>query len=260
MRRFVVVSVLFLAMTACKKKAPEAAAEAEGAAAAPTDAGGFVDIAMDPEEDLAGSELMVATGKCGELVQLEPAAMMGKLKDGEIRCLEDSLRNAEKQTIKDKISRVLMADAWTKGDAHRWESIVRRHLNEIDRSDADLCYKFAKQLSDRGPEYSDEVIRWSEVALENRTQWVGDTHISRVNALFKLRALAALHLWEYAEKKYTENQSDDTQKTKENARNLAKTNAREWLEYARSAGKDVTTAMQLCVSAAGTEDFCKQGE
>ena len=58
-----------------------------------------------------GSELMMATARCGDLVALEPAAMMGKLKDGEIRCLDEQLRDAEKQTVKDKISRVLMADA-----------------------------------------------------------------------------------------------------------------------------------------------------
>ena len=32
--------------------------------------------------------------------------------------------------------------------------------------------------------------------------------------------------------------------------------AREWYEYAKVAGKDATKALQLCTSAAGTEDYC----
>ena len=35
---------------------------------------------------------------------------------------------------------------------------------------------------------------------------------------------------------------------------------RPWLEYAKQSGKDTTMAMQMCVSAAGTEDFCRQTE
>ena len=37
---------------------------------------------------------------------------------------------------------------------------------------------------------------------------------------------------------------------------MTKVNAREWFEYAKSSGKEATTALQLCESAAGTKDYC----
>lgn len=246
--------VCLFALPACgEKKGPETAADTSGTGTT----GGFVDISMDDtEEDLEGTELMRATAPCGDLLKLEPASMMGKLTDPQIRCLDDSLRNAEKQTTKDKLSRVLMADAWAKGDANRWEAIVRRHLNDIDRSDADLCFKFAKYLSEKGANYSDETMHWAEVALDNRHAWTGDTHVSRVNSLFKIRAYASAQKWQALEEKYAREPSEELLGEKDIARNSAKTLAREWLEYAKQAGKDPTMALQMCVSAAGTEEFC----
>ena len=253
MRRWLPLVALIAIVGCGKKKAPEPTATATDPAG-----GGFVEISIGEEEEegLEGSELMAATAKCGDLVSLEPAAMMGKLKDTEIRCLDDAIRGAEKQTVKDKISRVLMSDAWAKGDQHRWEGIVRKHLNEIDRSDPDLCYKFAKYLSEKGPEHAEETMHWADVALENRTQWTGDTFVSRVYALYKLRALASSKNWQALESKYVAGPSDELLKQKDRARADAKTLAREWLEYAKQSGKDPTMAMQLCVSAAGNEDFC----
>ncbi len=252
------VAFAWIAAVGCKKNGNVDVAADAGTTTDPADP--FVEIPMDDptlEEDLMGSELMVATAKCGDLKALEPAAMMGKLNDGQIRCLDLALKDAEKQTVKDKLSRVLMADAWTKGDMHRWEGIVRRHLNDIDRSDADLCFKFSKFLSEKGPDYADETMHWAEMALENRTQWTGETHVSRVNALFKLRAVSGQRKWQFLEERYVAAPSEQLLEEKTQARNDAKTLAREWLEYATSASKDTTTAMQLCVSAAGTAEFCQ---
>jgi hypothetical protein len=254
---FLALAVIVVA--GCKKKGPD---DAVSTGTGEVSTNEFVQIDLGVEESeldqMAGSELMVATARCGDLVALEPASMMGKLKDGEIRCLDDTLREVEKQTVKDKISRVLMADAWAKGDLHRWEGIVRRHLTDIDRSDPDVCYKFAKYLSELGPEHSDECMHWAEVALENRTKWQGDVHVTRVNSLYKLRAVAAQHKWEWLEKKYLTEPTEALQLEKDQTRNVVKTLSREWLEYARSSGKDPTMAMQMCLSAAGTAGFCEE--
>lgn len=220
---------------------------------------GFVDIAIDESEDeLIGSEILQATAQCGDLVKLEPSSMMGKLSDGEIRCLDETLRASDRQTVKDRVSRVLLADAWAKGDTHRWESIARRHLEEIDRSDPTLCYKLATQLAQKGPESADETLKWAEVALDNRTQWTGDEYVKRVYALYRIKALAAQSKWQYAEERYVARPDETVLQEKELARNQAKTLAREWLEYARSSGKDTTVAMQICTSAAGTSAFCEE--
>ncbi len=149
-----------------------------------------------------------------------------------------------------------MADAWAKGDKHRWEGVVRRHLSDIDQSDPDLCYKFAKHLVNQNADKADETIRWANMALENKSVWVGDIHVKRVYNLHKIKAVAAQKKWQHCEAKYLDGPTEDGNRVRNQARNDLKTQAREWLEYARSAGKDPTLAHQLCVSAAGTDEFC----
>ena len=247
---------------ACKKKPVENTVKTETTT---SDAPVFVDLSLEEEEELEeemmGSELMVAEGDCSNLRKLEPKAMMGKLSDGEIRCLDRTLRESEKQTSKDKLSRVLMADAYAKKNDDRWETIVRRHLNDIDRSDPDLCYKFStfmlKRVPDKGPTAADEVMKWADVALENKQQWTGDTYVKRVSTLYRVKATAAFKKWEWLENEFKEKPSEDLSKNKEEARNEAKNLAREWLAYSKEAGLDGSMANQMCVSAAGTESFCE---
>ncbi len=243
-------------LAACGGKSKEIVASPasnDGAGAATS-----VVITLDTEEDmLEVDELRAATEPCGDLLAIEPLAMMGKLKDPQVRCLDDSLGNAEKQTVKDKISRVLMTDAYAKGDLHRWEAVAKRHFETIDRSDPDLCYKYALHLLNNSPaDRMDEAMRWADVSLENRAVWSGDLFVQRVYSLYKLKALAAQKKWNWMEEEHVRAPTDSLSVGKEEARNLTKTYSREWLEYARQAGKDTTLATQMCMSAAGTEEFC----
>jgi hypothetical protein len=203
---------------------------------------------------------MVATdNSCDDLKKIEPMAIMGKLGKGQVNCLEGRLDTEAKQTSKDKISRVLMANAYASGDKRTWEKLVKRHLTEIDQSDPDLCYKYARHLNGKGPGRAKGVIKWADIALENRFNWTGSTYKARVYNLYKLKAQGAQTLWQSAEKAYSANPSPDAKNKKEKARNQTKVFAREWLEYATEAGRDKTKALQLCMSAAGTEDYCEGG-
>jgi len=152
-----------------------------------------------------------------------------------------------------------MTNAYSKGDKRTWEKLVKRHLDEVDQSDPNICYKYASHLAKKGPGRANSVIRWAEVALENRSAWKGSTHVSRVYTLYKLRAIAGKGLWEKAEGDHVASPSDESKKRVEQARNMTKVYSREWYEYAKVAGKDVTQALQLCTSAAGTKDYCEAG-
>lgn len=261
---YVLATVVLMGFSSGCKRGPNSAVdEGAGAATAADDTPQFVelDLEEDMDEDMMGSELMVAEGDCSNLRKMEPKAMLGKLDDGEIRCLDRTLREAEKQTVKDKLSRVLMADAYAKQNDDRWETIVRRHLNEIDRSDPDLCYKFAtfmlKRVPKKGPAAADEVMKWSDVALENKQQWTGNLYVKRVSTLYRVKATAAFMKWEYLEAKYSEGPTGELAQDKEDSRNVAKNLAREWLGYCQQAGISTDRAAQLCASAAGTQDFCE---
>jgi hypothetical protein len=194
---------------------------------------------------------------CTNLRRLEPQAMLGRLSPAQQTCLEGQLSSASKQTDKDKISRVLMSNAWASNDKKEWEKLVKRHLDEIDRSDPDLCYKYAMHLSRKGVGAANAVIRWSDVALENKTVWTGETYTNRVYNLLKMRAVAAQAIWQNEESKYREAASESGRVARDNARNRTKVLAREWYEYAKVSGKSPDQARALCMTAAGTEDYCE---
>jgi hypothetical protein len=212
--------------------------------------------ALSPLLEFETEEVTIA---CDDLIPLEPKALLGRLSDEELTCLERSLRHASRQVDRDKVSRVLVADAYAKGKLHRWEAAMRRHLTDIDRSDADLCYIFARHLAQQGPDRAPETIRWAELALQNAEQWKGALHVERTYALLKLRAVAAQKRWYQAERQFLEDPTSSRQQLAASWRNRTKTVAREWLDYARhpDIGMDPSLAFQICFSAAGTKDFCE---
>ncbi|MCO4745587.1 MAG: hypothetical protein KC912_12415, partial [Proteobacteria bacterium] len=196
---------------------------------------------------------------CTDLKALEPAAMLGRLSAEQSACLESSLQTSALQTDKKKISLLMMQNAWSKSDKKTWETLVKRHLAEIDQSDPDLCYKYAQVLYKMGSSRATGVIRWADVALENKTRWSGQTYTSRVYNLYKLRAGAQNKIWMAAEDAHTKAPSAESDAKRSKARSKTKVMAREWYDYAKGAGKDTTKALQLCVSAAATQEYCEGG-
>lgn len=231
-----------------RRKAEAEAAEKSKVASTPAVAEATVVTRPPPVED----------GTCDDLTRIEPLALMGQLSAGQITCLDAKVTDpASKQTDKNKFSRYLVGNAYAKGDKASYEKLVKRHLEEIDSSDPDMCYKYALHLSKQGTGAAPGVIRWSETALENRSVWTGDTYTSRVFSLYKFRSAAAQALWQKAETAYAADANDPNKATVEKWRNVTKTYAREWFEYAKVSGKDSTQALQVCMSAAGTKDFCE---
>ena len=179
------------------------------------------------------------------LYALEEDAGRGALGMETMECLNASYTMAEKLTTKDKISRVMLINAYAYS-TKQWAELVDRHLKEVDQSDPAISYLYAFYLNNRrDPDY-DAVIKWSEVALERRTYWKGTTYTNRTFQLLKVRAMAATGLWEhYAEQR-------DIKKSDE-SRLQAKTFSREWLDFAKSSGWDTTEAALMCTSAASKE-------
>ena len=204
------------------------------------------------------SQPEVYDDSCDDLSPLKPQASMGKLRDGQIGCLEEAFSAAGSQTAKDDISRVLMINADAKGDKRAWEKIVKRHLDEVGRSDPEICFAYALHLSKGSVGRAHGVIKWADYALENKTRWTGSTYKARVYALYKLKAEAATRLWEDAAQKVVEGKGDRDalQAEEEKRRGIAKTYALEWLTYARQSGQKTSEPMALCVSAAGNKKFC----
>ncbi len=194
---------------------------------------------------------------CDDLVKLEPAAMMGQLNVGQSKCLDGRIGSEPAQTMKDKVSRLLIANADAKGDKSEWERLLKRHLEDIDRSDPDMCFRYALQLSRGGAGRAMAVIKWADYALENKSKWSGSNYKTRVANLHKLRSEAMNKLWQEAETTYTTNRTDENEQRAARYRGQAKDMSKEWLDYARSSQQDTKAALALCVSAAGNRAFCE---
>jgi hypothetical protein len=177
---------------------------------------------------------------------LEPAATKGALSEEEKSCLESRYTAAKVQTVKDKISRVLLVNAYAYSTKY-WAQLVQRHLDEVDRSDPDIAYLYAFYLFNTDRNTASEVIRWTETALERKDVWSGDVYVSRVYGLYRLRAKAANVLWIEAEDRKARGEKGIDV---DELRNNVKVYAREWLDFAKVAGRDTSESAQLCLSAA----------
>jgi uncharacterized caspase-like protein len=199
------------------------------------------------------------TAPCADLMALEPTAILGELTPELTACLETRINEEKVLTTKDKLSRMLMINADAKGDLPEWTRLAARHLEDFDRSDPDLCFKFALVLSRGDIEDAELVLRWSDYALENKHIWDGPTYMSRVYNLLRLRAETAVRTWHDAEGDFIEDRSDENAADTERYRGLSKDYAREWLDYARTSGQPFDRAVALCESSAGNTAFCAAG-
>ena len=141
-------------------------------------------------------------------------------------------------------------DAEARGDRADWGRLLGRHLEEVDRSDPDLCFKYALYLSKLGPDRSEEVIRWADAALENKQVWKKATFKRRLYDLYRLRAQTANHLWTAAEERYISERSDKSSALAEKGRNDTKQYAKEWLDYAYASNQNAKHALAMCTTAA----------
>lgn len=191
------------------------------------------------------------------LEYVEPKAIRGALSDGEVTCLELGYLNARSQTDKSKISRVLLANAYM-SDTGEWARLVRRHLDEVEQSDPDIAYLYANYLFNRDDRDLKGVVRFSELAFENRQVWEGDVFTARSHHLLRLRSVALLRLWEDGERAAAGKAPNSKEKGEaEELRVRAHAAAREWLDFDRNPERDAPwfEAAQVCISTAN-ESAC----
>jgi hypothetical protein len=243
------------------RRAAAAAAEAEKRGPVPADQWVGFDFADDKKALTIGDNTTIAGEEkaqdCEDLKPLEMRALAGLLTAGHVNCLERRMRHHPHQTVQNKISRLLMADAWSKKEVLRWEAAVKRHLIDIDRSDPDLCYLYARHQAQQGTDRVNEAIRWANVALSNNLRWEGDVRIVRMMQLHKLNARASQNKWLELESMAV-GTNDVTKRAKaEFWRNQTKSYAREWLEFALLSESDKSAAYELCLASAGTREYCE---
>ncbi len=199
-----------------------------------------------PRRSLTEAELV-------ELRGFEAPAREGVLHPAQIDHLEGLLQNASPVGAS-LISRLLMRNAREQGDTATWERLVKRHLEEIDRSDPDLLLLYARHLSPGGVQQAPAVIRWTSLALERSDQWSGAERVERVSELHRLRTEAAMSLWESTTRRYVETHQDEDEASANRYRALAQQYAISWLDFAWAAGARIDAPRSACRAAAGQTD------
>ena len=190
----------------------------------------------------------------GEVVA-RAKAVLGKLDEGVRDCLQVEVTDAPKMVQRIHASKVLALDSYARGDRETWARQVGHHLEHLDRSDPELCMRYAQHMAKVGRAY--EAIRWADTALENRSVWTAATHVERVESLYELRARAAMQIWEQADRVATASPGRANDDARDLARGRAKELSRAWLDYARAAERPTERALALCTAAAGTQTYCQ---
>ena len=118
----------------------------------------------------------------------------------QITCIEAKLRLERLQTEKSKLSLLLINNSFNAKDFTYWENRLRRHLQNIDRSDPDMTLAFSVFLRKKGAEYYEEALSWTDYTMETRQSWSsGNQFVQKSNNLYRLRESFALELWSLAE-------------------------------------------------------------
>ena len=119
-----------------------------------------------------------------------------------------------------------------------------------------ILFRYASYLLKTNTSRSREAIRWADYALDNKQNWSGREYEANVFSLYEIKSKAAYRLWVNAEQKWTAYRTENHLIAANKYRGTAKNYAREWLDYARAAGKDTAEAKAICESV-GDVDFCK---
>jgi len=208
-------------------------------------------IPLHPSED--------PVQRCGEPSDLQEAASRGALSNADLTCLNEAYGLAPSRLGKERVSVLLLTDAYAAGDKAAQEDLLKRHLTEVDPENPELAYRYALVLVQKGPDHARQVVHWASVALTNRAGWTGDTYKQRVNSLYKLRAAASEEALKQAEADYKTTPGTDTERAVSEARDDTKRYAREWYSFAKSTGQATDAALDLCLVASQSADWCLQG-
>ena len=124
----------------------------------------------------------------------------------------------------------------------------------MSQSDPNIAFLYAYHLYNTKSGDLNAIIEWADVGLENKHEWKGDVHVSRVTSLLRLRALASNDL--YIQIAETDGTSQEGKANLFDARNQTKTYSREWMDYAKASGRRFDEAFDLCLSVAN-EQACQ---
>ncbi|MBW1878629.1 MAG: hypothetical protein JRJ84_09735, partial [Deltaproteobacteria bacterium] len=236
------------APTATRPAPTTATPRPEPAVSRPEPEPAVADADLPPSEDYLTA--------CGDPISMKLSARNGELFEAEIRCLETVFGRAPTSLDRERVSVILLTNAYATGVQKDQELLLARHLKEVDGSNPEMNYRYALLLMAKGPEHSNTVMDLANVALTHRAVWSGELYDKRVYSLYKLRAAAAKYAFEEVKKAHAQDQSDEAERALYRAREDTKKYAREWYAFAKDTGQDTGAARELCMISAESSKWC----
>ncbi len=187
---------------------------------------------------------------------MDPIAESGELTDDQTACLGDSLEVVTSDFDRDRISLVLVADAYARDDMELWEERISRHLEEVDDSNPGLALRYAMHLWLAEEPDAEETARWADVALANRAAWTGDVYNGRVYSAYKFRCAAGQSLWREAEVEKSQSPGESAAMAAAEQKGLTRSCAIDWYQFALDTDQERGLPRRLC-RLAGEKQRCE---
>lgn len=129
---------------------------------------------------------------CEDLETFDGPAKVGKLTEQEVSCLKG--RWIRLPLNRARVMGLLVANADGSEDPTVWDHLLTWYHNETGQHDAKLALTHARYLSKRGEVYASEVIRWSQVVVDQGPELTGRRHKGMLGESLVIRVRAQKQL------------------------------------------------------------------
>ncbi len=181
----------------------------------------------------------------------QPAALLGQLTVENRGCLAVQMAVTGVPAERKHLSRVLMTDAWSGGDAHRWADLAQSHLRHVDPRDGSVAYELASWMMQQDEPDTARVLQLAELALNTPQVRTGPNGSRKIEDLHRLRSHASASLWSDAERVRESNPRVETRRYAELLRERAAKHAAAWVRVSEQLELDADEARLLCQAAGG---------
>jgi hypothetical protein len=131
---------------------------------------------------------VIENNACEDLTVLEGPAAVGKLTDREVSCLKG--RWIRMPLNRGRVLRLLTSHANGSEDPAIWAGIVAWYHNEVGHFEPGMALQHARYLARRGDIYASEVLRWSQVVIDQAPELTGRRHRGMTGEAMLLRQRA----------------------------------------------------------------------
>lgn len=178
---------------------------------------------------------VIENDACADLAALEGAAAMGKLSDREVSCLKG--RWIRMPLNRGRVMKLLVSHADGSEDPVEWAGLTAWYQNETGQYDASLALSQSRYLHQRGSVYASEVLRWTQVVIDQAPDLTSRRQRGMVGEALVMRQEAQARVHEEAQSTHDQAGSVETRLQLEAAAKRQTAFAAELSEYCGGGGE-----------------------